>query len=254
MLIRRVNINELKRILLIAFIVFSFFQAFSQGFSFGVNSSYGNTTIYNKSLDWASRDTIQYFTWAPQIGFAAGYFFKRMEYYHKRLYGIRVNVNYVTHAQERENFFPDESQMVRLMNRQRTVLNYLDIPLMFTFSRSHNQGLYVEVGPQLSLLLNAENKLLSGVGSIEPIDDSWFRKTTVCGVISMGTFYNISEKIAFNAGFRGGYCFQNIANITEQRLASSPTRRFWLGINAAIYYKINKYAAKKNHGLQRYAK
>ncbi|MFN4123466.1 MAG: outer membrane beta-barrel protein [Flavobacteriales bacterium] len=229
-------------------------NAYSQGFNFGVNASYGNTTIYNPSLDWASRDTIQYFTWAPHFGLAFGYFFKSLEYYHKRLYGFRINVNHATHAQERENYFYDESNIIRLMNRQRTVLNYLDIPILFTFARSHNQGLYVEVGPQWSILLKAKNKFIAGNGEIEQLDKSWFRQHTISGVIAMGTFYHLSETIAFNAGFRGGYCFNNIATKTEIRLSESPTKRFWLGINAALYYKINQYAAKKNRGLQRYVK
>jgi len=228
-------------------------HATAQGFSFGVNASYGNTTIYNSALEWASRDTIQYFTWAPQFGISGAYIFKSMEYYHKRLYGFRFNLNYSTHAQERENFFPDENNQVRLGNRQRTVLRYLDIPVMFTFSRSHNQGLYLEVGPQISILMEAQNKFISGDGTIESMDKSWFAKTTFCGILGIGTFYNLSERIAFNAGFRGGYCFQNISVLNEPRLLDTPTRRFWLGINAALYFKINKYAAKRNRGLDRYS-
>lgn len=250
-----VKINfKLERIVLSLFGLLFLIDAPAQGFYFGVNAGYGNTTIYNSSLNWASRDTIQYFTWAPHAGMAAGYFFKRLEYYHQQIYGIRININYATHAQERENYFYDESNMVRLMNRQRTVLNYLDIPVLFTFARSHNQSFYIEAGMQWSVLLNARNKFIAGMGEIEPININWFRKHTFSGVIAMGTFYHLSETIAFNAGFRGGYGFQNIARITEQRLADSPTKRFWLGLNAAIYYKINQYAAKKNRGLQYYLK
>jgi hypothetical protein len=214
----------------------------------GINASYGNTTIYNPALDWASRDTIQYFTWSGQAGITGTYFFKGLEYYHKRIYGIRFNVNYSSHAQERENYFSSPIDESRTVNRQRTVLRYLDIPLMFTFSRSHNQGLYVEVGPQLSILLDAKNIKKSGDFNIENIDKTWYAKTTFCGILGIGTFYSLSEKIAFNAGFRGGYCFQDIALIKEPRLQDSPTRRFWLGFNGAVYYKINKYAAKKNRG------
>ena len=249
-------LNVLRLILLL--LIFNVLNSSkAQTFHVGVNSAYSASFLFNKSISTAATDTEYVFTGSPSFGITSAFYFDFGGYYHRKIYGIKLEAVFAKHNQNIRVFPGDGASDPNIFYMYKIKLNLIDIPLLFTLCSTHHQGVAFEIGPQVSFLQNVNVKLSESRVDKPPIPvltKSNFQNVSFSGVIGLGLFYSFSEKLALSTTIRGGYGFSDLTrnlNVTQKYF---PTHRFWTGINVQFVYKINKYDTKRNRGYKYYLK
>ena len=249
-------LNVLRFILpLLIFFVLNSSKA--QTFHLGVNSAYSASFLFNNSISTAAADTEYVFTGSPSFGITSSFYFDFGGYYHRKIYGIKLEAVFAKHNQNIRVFPGDGAPDPNVFYKYKVKLNLIDIPLLFTLCSTHHQGVAFEIGPQISFLQNVNVKLLESrvdKPAIPILTKSNFQNVSFSGVIGLGIFYSFSEKLALSSTIRGGYGFSDLTRNTNGDKKYFPTHRFWTGINIQFLYKFNKYDSKRNKGYKYYLK
>lgn len=229
----------------------------AQTFHVGVNGSYFTSFLFNKAISTTAADTEYVFTGGKSFGVTSAFYFDHGGYYHRKIYGIKLEANITNHNQNIRVFPGEGAADPNVFYKYKVKLNFVDIPLLFTFCPSHHQGLSFEIGPQLSLFQKVNVKLSESMvdaPSLPKLTKNNFENVSFSGVIGLGLFYSFSEKLALSSTIRGGYSFTDVTRKTSTDNIYFPTYRFWTGINFQFFYKINKYDSNRNRGYKYYLK
>jgi len=242
---------------IILFIAVNLNSYTAQTFHVGVNGSYFTSYLFNKSISTTAADTEYVFTGSASFGLTSAFYFDFGGYYHRKIYGIKLEMIYANHNQNMRVFPGSGAADPNIFYKYKIKLNFVDIPLLFTVCPTHHQGVSFEIGPQISFLQNVNVKLSETKVEAPPIPTltrSNFQNVSFSGVIGLGLFYSFSEKIALSTIVRGGYGITDLTRRTSVDKVYYPTFRFWTGINFQLLYKINKYDSKRNRGYKYYLK
>jgi hypothetical protein len=243
----------------ILFSLFLFVNLFvqSQTFHLGGNASYFASQLFSKTMKYGGGDSTYVFSGGYGGGFTGAFYFDHGGYYSRKIYGVKLEVNY-SRVNQSYRFFPGQGIIdPEVFYKYRLRMAYLDVPLMFTLCPTHHQGLTVEAGPLISFLQSA-NSIAEESRNTSPmvpvVTKDYFKPTTFSVVAGAGLFYSLSETIAITATFRAMYGLSSLIRSGTASTSASPERRVSLGISAQLVYKINKYDAKKNRGYKYYMK
>ncbi len=229
----------------------------AQTFHVGVNSAYSASFLFNKSISTAAADTEYVFTGSSSFGITSAFYFDFGGYYHRKIYGIKLETLFANHNQNMRVFPGEGAPDPNVFYKYKIKLNFIDVPLLFTLCSTHHQGVAFEIGPQISFLQNVNVKLSESRVDKPPIPiltKSNFQNVSFSGVIGLGIFYSFSEKLALSTTIRGGYGFSDLTRNINLNQKYFPTHRFWTGINVQFLYKFNKYNSKRNKGYKYYLK
>jgi hypothetical protein len=229
----------------------------AQTYQFGGNESYFASQLLSSTMKYDGGDSTYVFSGGFSGGITGAFFFDHGGYYSRKIYGIRMEVNY-SRLNQSYRFFPGQGIIdPEVFYKYRLRLSYIDVPLMFTFCPTHHQGLTVEAGPQISFLQSA-NAIAQESRNTEPlvptIDRQNFKPTSFSFVAGAGIFYSLSETFAISGTFRAMYGLSSLIKSGTISTSATPDRRLTLGITAQAIMKINKYDAKKNRGYKYYLK
>lgn len=236
-------------------------QTASQTIHIGGDYSILATYLLNKNVTFNGDDSIYKHTIGQSAGITGAFYFHHGGYYHERIYGIKSGIAFSSQNQIFKVFPGQGLPNANVFYSFKTQLKYLDIPLLFSFCPNHHQGFVFELGPQLSFLQDAKNiareyspEKADYSGSIPLSSKSQYNDMVVSGLLGLGLFYNVSEKVALAGVFRiiAGLtdAMKNPAGLSDY----APTRKFAWGLNVQAYYKFNSYFARKNMGSDYYIK
>jgi hypothetical protein len=216
-------------------------KALSQTVAIGGRGGATTTWLLNKDLKDDMLLSI-----APLAGLNVTYYYIPQEYYNDNIYGIQLEFVNGIHLQKWKGKILDDSVP---FNYERTVrMKYLDIPLMFRFSHDRG-GTFIEVGPEYSILLSAEEDLSeTRQGSVpykaKDIKDR-FHENNLSAVLGFGIDFSVSAPITIHAGVRTSYSLEDIRKSEKGIYSSLPLRRATAGINIGVFYKFNYYHSNK---------
>jgi hypothetical protein len=224
----------------------------------GLNYSINSTYLLNKSMSFTADDTSYVYTGGRGGGFSGSFYFDDGGMYHQRLYGIRIESNFIRHGQVLKIFPGKGPADPDSFYSYKTSLQFTDIPLLFVLCPSHHQGFTLELGPQISFLrggmVNLKETTVRDPAKVlvPQFNQANYRKITYSIVFGLGLFYNVTERLAFTASFRSGIGFSDTRQRQPTDFQYFPTRRFWWGLNLQGVYKFNRYYARKNRGSDYY--
>ncbi len=179
----------MKKILLVAFILFSTANLFSQNFSFGVvlGSSYIVNTVQNSSNRISGGPTYRVNKHFGVFG----------DYQFSDRFGVKLNTQYNRSYENYEFYFGGYDYVDFTFS-----LNSIQIipQLKFDVKTEYNKGLYLLAGPRMSFLLSAKDQ--SGA------DVKDFYKSYLIGA-QLGFGFNPSKYFAIE--FIGDYGFSDIS-------------------------------------------
>lgn len=239
-------------------LVFSLFNGLNaQTFQFGVNGCYNASQFFSPTIKYSGVDSSYVLTGGYGFGLSAALFFDHGGYYHRRIYGIRLEGIY-NRANQSYKFFPGEGSIdPDVFYQYRLQMSYIDIPLLFTLAPTHHQGLTVEVGPQISFLQSVSTKPEESRNT-EPLipftTQDFFKPVNLSIVAGTGIFVSFTEAFALIGTIRAGYSLTKLTQSGVTNISVTPRSRLSLGVNVQAIYKINKYDAKKNKGYKYYMK
>lgn len=229
----------------------------AQTFHVGVNSAYSASFLFNKSISTGAADTEYVFTGSPSFGITSALYFDLGGYYHRKIYGFKLEGIFASHNQNIRVFPGVGAADPDIFYKYRIKLKYIDVPLLFTLSPTHHQGIAFELGPQISFLQDATVKLSESripTPKVPILSKNNFQNVSFSGVIGLGIFYSFSENLALSTTIRGGYGFSDLTKNLDVSQKYFPTYRFWTGVNVQFLYKFNKYNSKRNKGYKYYLK
>lgn len=121
-------------------------------------------------------------------------------------------------------------------------LKTVQIPLLF---RLDNEEGYLEIGPQLNVLTNADfsSNYLFGISS--DVTDE-YKRVSASGVIGFGSFYQLGRRspLTLTFGFRINYGFSDIIGVDPQgtsfslSTASKKSILLAAGLNVGLLYEL----------------
>ncbi|MEX1188978.1 MAG: outer membrane beta-barrel protein [Bacteroidia bacterium] len=247
-----------KNLLTILFLLFASLNLLiAQTFQFGVNGNYNASQYLTPTIKYSGADSSYILSGGFGAGLSAAIFFDDGGYYSKKIYGIRLEGIY-TKANQSYKIFPGQGSIdPDIFYQYRLKMSYIDVPVLFTLSPTHHQGLTVEAGPQISFLQNVSSQIEESRNT-EPFvpftSKEYFRPINFSFVAGAGIFYSFTEAFALIGTLRAGYSLSKLTNKGINNISVTPRRRLSLGINVQAIYKINKYDAKKNKGYKYYMK
>ena len=205
----------------ILFVFFSGKTYAQQGIYFSLNTSPQNSWLFN-SDDFDNDDFDYKATISAAFGLGAGYNFTDN-------IGIGMNILYSFQGQKNE------------INSTETItsLEYLKIPVFFsyTYNINENLGLEAKIGPHLSFLSNA--RLLDE--DRDEIDDDItdvYNDVTFGAVVGIGTQYLISDNVGLFGNIRYDIDFTNAEDEDFSGFINSreTTLNSTLGLQVGIRY------------------
>lgn len=229
----------------------------AQTFQFGVNANYNASQFLSPTIKYSGTDSSYILSGGYGFGASAAVFFDHGGYYHRRIYGIRLEGIY-NNSNQSYKFFPGQGSIdPNVFYQYRLKMSYIDVPLLFTMAPTHHQGLTVEVGPQVSFLNSVSTKPEESRNT-EPFipftSKDFFRPVNLSIVAGTGIFVSFTEAFAITATIRAGYSITKLTQNGVNNISVTPRNRLSLGVNVQAIYKINKYDAKKNRGYKYYMK
>lgn len=263
----------MKKIILITILSVITFGVQAQGeFRVGIKGIYNNTYLLNGNVSNRNYKLDYANTFGESFGFSFNYTLTKS-------YSIDANVLIAKQKQNYNLNFGTEAKpdLAELKNK----LRYFDFPILFKMK--NNMGIYVEVGPQFSILFSDKETFTYANSTLSYTDQHFkrdFRGFGLCGVIGCGADIHLNDKIDLNTGIRMGYMFTDATiefkNENEKypldiKLTPTPnydgshsvnsainyyanniidykrTNRVWAGINIGLTYKIEKKEEAKNN-------
>lgn len=176
------------------------------GWNFGLIGGINTTWLFNKNVKDAGEHLDYSTTFGGSLGF--NYFLVFSE-----RAAISIGLIYSGHNQKHQGAWRDD-QEEEIFNYENFLrLRYLDIPLLFRLQSP--KGPYMEIGPQVSVLLSAKedytatpsqnNLNYTGRGFKEN-----FNNINVAAILGFGVDFDPSENFIISAGMRFGYGFTDV--------------------------------------------
>lgn len=240
-------------------ILFIFFvgSLYSQTFQFGVNGNYLASQFFTPTMSYSASDSSYILSGGYGFGLSAAVFFDHGGYYHRKIYGIRLEGIYSRQNQS-YRIFPGQGTIdPDIFYRYRLKTSYVDLPVLFAFCPTHHQGMTVEAGPQISFLNKVSTVIEEERNTqavVPTVSKDFFRPVTFSVIGGVGIFYSFTESFALTGTIRATYSISDITRPSINRTSVSPDHKLTLGVFAQAIYKINKYDAKKNRGYKYYMK
>jgi hypothetical protein len=229
----------------------------AQTFQFGLLGNYHASQFLTPTVKYSGKDSSYVLSNGFGFGASATIYFDHGGYYHRKIYGIRLEGMY-SRANQSYKFFPGEGAIdpdVYYQYRLRT--SFIDIPVLFTFCPTHHQGLTVEAGPMLSFLqsVNTITEDVRNTSAVVPLTQKgFFNPMSLSFVGGAGIHYSFTESFALTATMRATYSLTSISKEKIKSISVTPDKRLGLGVFVQAMYRINKYDAKKNRGYKYYMK
>ncbi len=189
----------MKKILAIAVImIISLSSSEAQeGIRLCAKGSFFSTWLFNKNISDQNASLDYAASFSPTFGVQAIFMIKET-------YGLSAEIIYASHKQKYDGYFGDENNTFS----NQIKLSYIDIPILFRVSSP--KGPYFEIGPQISLLIDAKetfefkNNPLN-YSDRDAKDD--FAGFGVAGVLGFGIDTKLTDMINLTTGLRFGYMF-----------------------------------------------
>ena len=145
---------------------------------------------------------------------------QRLKYNHGFFAGGKIGVNFgLSHALVVEGLYTQTRQTINstFTGLDNTVsLNTVDIPLMYR--NNTDEGGYAEIGPQLSIVLGAEQ---TGAGVSNDVTSD-FLKSRWGLALGFGQYVGGGDAFGFDIGFRFAYTFSDILAAKAATATTSP--------------------------------
>jgi len=176
-------------------------SSFAQEVRIGVKGAFNSTWLFNTNISDRGESADYQASWGSHLGLAFNYYFTED-------LGIGVDLLYVTHTQNfLGNTFDGSGNGFAYTGEE--VLTYLDIPVLFRISSEG--GPYVEIGPQVGLLLGGKEDFYLAYDALNIIQykDADYKKdfnsVNVAAVLGFGYDIKASDNLFVNLGLRFGY-------------------------------------------------
>jgi opacity protein-like surface antigen len=190
----------MKKALLTVVVILAALSVQAQSFRIGVSGGVYSTWLMNKNVfDQDDRLDIAS-SFGGRFGIDAIYAFNDKA-------GLSVGFNFISgHNQkytgEDKNYDYD----------YKTKLRYLDVPILFRLTSSG--GTYFEIGPQIGLLMSAEEDYENSISpssnySGQNVKDG-FNSTNIAALIGFGVDIDVTENLYITTGIRLGYGFTDV--------------------------------------------
>lgn len=202
------------------------------------------TWILNSNIIAGKTDTTYRFSGGYTAGLNVGLYFNNRTYYSHKMKGLQLEVNYTSHRQGYKSKSENPLNYKYAWN-----LSYLDIGLFFQVMPSSDNGTYILVGPQFSILMAGKNKgFFETLGGPRIDFDTDWRKKFSTGnmqmVFEFGQYFNSlkTPQLGFHTGIRLSY---GINDITRPIKDNTPnyfrSNTLYAGIVLGIDIKARNY-------------
>ena len=180
----------------------------------GIKGGGLSTWLLNANLMAGNSDTTYRFSTGYTVGAHFGLYFNKRTYYSHRMKGVQFEVNYTNHRQSYKSKTSTPVDFKYVWS-----LTYIDLGMYFQFMPSSDNGFYMLVGPQYSILLNAQDKGYTEAIGLPRVS----RDNNITGKISAGNFQMVLEtgqyfnslktpQLGYHIGLRASYGFTDITN------------------------------------------
>ena len=185
-------LNTMKKILF-ALLTLAAITTFAQDFRIGVKGTFYSTWLFNTNIA-DQQELVDYAaTFSPSFGITTALFFTD---------NLAASLD-VLYAANNQKLHPADGDAYESITR----VNYLDLPLLLKISS--DGGAYVEIGPQFSLLMGANEdfttnpSLPSNYTKKEVKDD--FNSFVLAPILGFGVDVQANDNLYINIGLRFGY-------------------------------------------------
>lgn len=170
----------------------------AQGIRIGVKGAFNSTWLFNSNI-FDNQDEIDYVsTFGPAAGISSTIYFNEDM-------GVSIDALYTRNAQIYKG-------TLSTGNYEATEkISYLDVPVLFRYSSEG--GPYVEIGPQLGLLMGAKEDLSNTTAGINLNDKDFksdFNMINIAAVIGFGYDIEAGDNMFVNIGLRFGYGINDV--------------------------------------------
>jgi hypothetical protein len=198
----------MRRILLVIIISVVGFHAGAQQWNIGVMGGYSSTWLSNSNTSYMKTSVM-----VNTISTFAGSYGISVTDSLSSVLGLKLGIIYASHNEE---YSGGNYTIYSSTNFDGTIkMKYLDIPLLLHFGKT--DGFYFEFGPQISILLSAnEDGTINNIQAESNQDySSDFNGLLLMGVVGAGMNISLTDKVSLNLGFRGGYGFTDVTNLNS---------------------------------------
>ncbi|MBK5284627.1 MAG: PorT family protein [Bacteroidia bacterium] len=191
----------MKRVFIII-IVCAFAQGvFAQDVRIGVKGAFNSTWLFNSNISDRGESADYEASWGSHLGLMFNYYFTDD-------LGIGIDLLYATHTQNFVgNTFDASGNGFAYAGEE--VLTYLDIPVLFRITSEG--GPYIEIGPQVGLLLGAKEDFFIAHDALNMYEykavdyKKDFNSVNIAAVLGFGYDIKASDNFFINLGLRFGY-------------------------------------------------
>ena len=188
----------------------------AQDFRIGVKGAFNSTWLFNNNVS-DKGDEIDYAsTFSPSFGLSTILYFTENV-------GVSLDLLYATNAQKYTG------KILGVTYDASASVKYLDIPVLFRLSSEG--GPYVEIGPQIGLLMGETDEFKVSSLSIDSTKDfkNDFNSMNLAAVLGFGYDIQANDNLFINVGLRFGYGINDVTKeysqtemgATDHSLASS---------------------------------
>jgi hypothetical protein len=179
--------------LLIASLMLVTVAASAQDFRIGVKGTFYSTWLFNSNIADQGEAWDYAATFSPSFGASTALFFTNN-------LAVSLDILYAANNQKLEPANADFGY------KTITRVKYLDLPLLLKISS--DGGAYVEIGPQFSLLMGANEDFTTNVPSIGYVKKDFkndFSSFGIAPILGFGVDIQANDNLFINVGLRFGY-------------------------------------------------
>jgi hypothetical protein len=189
--------KDMKKIMLALMLLVTVSAASAQDFRVGAKGFFNSTWLFNNNISDRGNDADYVASFGVTTGITSALYFTGD-------LAVSLDLFYTWHNQTLTGVLASGSDAYT----SSTTVNYLDIPILFHVSSEG--GPYVELGPQVSLLLGAKetyDDVSSTLGHVVVSKDfkNDFSGLNLAGVLGFGYDIEASDQVLINVGLRFGY-------------------------------------------------
>lgn len=215
----------------IAFFMLVTVAVSAQDFRMGLKGTFYSTWLFNTNIADQLEAVDYAATFSPSFGATAALFFTDN-------LGVSLDILYAANNQKLEP--ADEN----LGNKSTTRIKYLDLPLMLKISSEG--GAYVELGPQFSLLIGADEDLTDSPNEYTKKDvKEDFSSFGVSPMLGFGVDVQANDNLFINIGLRFGYGIIDATKKFSEEDINTPGKHSYFSVLA------HKDAANGDYSYQK---
>lgn len=193
----------MKKIFIASLLTLTMAMASAQDFRIGVKGIFNSNWLFNSNISDAGSIIDYTSTFGYNSGIASAFYFTDN-------LGVSLDLFYTFHSQ----IIGGVNDAGTFAYTSQTDLRYLDIPVLFRVSSEG--GPYVEIGPQVGLLLKATD-IYVGTDEVYTKDfKNDFNSINLAGVLGFGYDIPAGDKIQINVGLRFGYGLTDVTKKFSQ--------------------------------------